>query len=316
MSTVFLFPGQGAQCSGMAQDLYEQSEAVRELFKIASTTLARDLADLLFNGSEDDLKSTNNTQVAMTLANISAAAVLRERGFSPAVVLGFSVGEYAALHEAGVLATETLFRIVAIRGEVMEKASRLADTPAGPSAMTAVLGLSYEEVLPIIESLSAEQVYVANHNSPTQLVLAGGAKGLAKAEAALSDAGAMKLIRLKVSGPFHSPLLASAREEFEKRIADLPFRDPQLPVISNVSARPLQNGEEARKMAGEQIISMVRWVDSEQYILDEGFITGAEDDLILEAGVGKVLCGLWRSLYKGVRAQQAGTLDAIYNLGT
>ena len=314
MGVVFLFPGQGAQYPGMAKDLYERSETVRALFDKAGTVLGKDMADLLFNGSEDDLKSTDNTQVAITLANISAAALLRERGLTPAAALGFSVGEYAALHEAGILDTETLFRVVAIRGEVMEKGSRQADTPAGPSAMTAVLGLPFEEARSALEPLQGEQVFIANHSSPTQVVLAGTAGGLEAAEASLTEAGAMKVIRLKVSGPFHSPLLANARKEFEEAIADLPFNDPQFPVISNVTARPLESGAEARRRAGEQIVSMVRWVDSEQYVLNEGFISNKEDDLVLEAGPGKVLSGLWKSFYKGLRARQVGTLDLIQKL--
>ena len=312
MATIFLFPGQGAQYSGMAKDLYEQSERVRGLFKTASTVLRKDMAGLLFDGSEDDLKSTDNTQAAITLTNISAAALLGEHGFSPAATLGFSVGEYAALHEAGVLDTETLFRVVAVRGEVMEKGSRQADTPAGPSAMTAVLGLPFEEARSAIEA--SEQVFIANHSSPSQIVLAGTAEGLDAAENTLSEAGAMKTVRLKVSGPFHSPLLKHARREFEERIADLPFHDPHLPVISNVTARPLESGDEARKRAGEQIVSMVRWVDSEQYLLDERLVTGTDDDLILEVGPGRVLSGLWKSFFKGLRAQPAGTLDAIQTL--
>ncbi|MGI9257184.1 MAG: ACP S-malonyltransferase [Salinispira sp.] len=312
MSTVFLFPGQGAQYPGMAKDMYEHSETVRKLFAVANAVLRKDMADLLFNGTEDDLKSTDNTQAAISLVNISAAALLREQGLKPAAVLGFSVGEYAALHEAGVLDTETLFRVVAIRGELMEKGARQADTSGGPSGMTAVLGLSFEEVRACVEPISS--VFIANYSSPTQIVLAGTAEGLEKAEEALTEAGAMKVVRLRVSGPFHSPLLADARKEFEKRIAGFPFNDPRIPLISNVTARPLENASEAKKRAGEQIVSMVQWVASEQYLLDEKIITGKEHDIVLEVGPGKVLSGLWKSFYKGLRAKPAGTLGAIQEL--
>lgn len=312
MSTVYLFPGQGAQYPGMAKDLYEHSETVRGLFKTANEVLGRDMADLLFNGSEDDLKATNNTQLAVTLANISAAALLQEQGLKPKAVLGFSVGEYAALHAAGVLSTETLFRVVAIRGEVMERGSRQADTPGGSSAMTAVLGLPFEEARAAVEGL--DNVFIANHSSPTQIVLAGTAEGLEKAEEVLDEAGAMRVVRLKVSGPFHSPLLKSAGKEFEERIAEFTFHDPQLPVISNVSAKPLESAAEARKRAGEQIVSMVRWVDSEQYLINTKIITAAEGDAVLEVGPGRVLSGLWKSFYKDLRAKQAGTLEAIDKL--
>ncbi|AHC13845.1 ACP S-malonyltransferase [Salinispira pacifica] len=311
MSTVFLFPGQGAQYPGMARDLYEGSDEVKNLFSTASGVLNKDMAGLLFDGSEEDLKSTDNTQAAVTLANISASAVLKEKGVTPAAVMGFSVGEYAALHEAGVLDTETLFRVVQIRGEVMEKGARKADTAAGPSAMSAVLGLPFEEARDVVSPMAGQGVFIANHSSPTQIVIAGTSQGLDAAEAALNDAGAMKVVRLKVSGPFHSPLLEDARTEFEERIGEFTFHDPRLPLISNVSATPIENGEQARKRAGEQIVSMVRWVDSEQYLLDKGFITGGEHDLVIEAGPGKVLCGLWKSFYKGLRGKPAGTLEAI-----
>lgn len=314
MSTVFLFPGQGAQYPGMAKDLYEASSKVRDLFSTASEVLNKDMAALMFEGSEEDLKQTDNTQAAVSLMNISAAAVLAEKGIVPDAVMGFSVGEYAALHEAGVLDTRSMFEIVAIRGEEMEKASRASDTPAGPSAMSAVLGLPFEEAREVVAPLSSQGVFIANHSSPVQIVIAGTSDGLDVAEAALNDAGAMKVVRLKVSGPFHSPLLASARSAFEERIASIPFADPQLPVISNVSGQPLSGASEARTRAGEQIVSTVQWVNSMQYLIDQNIITGSESDRILEVGPGRVLGGLWKSFYKGLRAVQAGTLESIEKL--
>ncbi len=311
MSTVFLFPGQGAQYPGMARDLYQQSDEVKRLFTVAGEVLKKDMAALLFEGSEEDLKSTDNTQAAVTLANISASAVLKEKGYRPNAALGFSVGEYAALHEAGVLDTAGLFQVVSIRGEVMEKGARAADTSGGPTAMSAVLGLSFDDARPVVENLKSRGVFIANYSSPTQIVIAGTAEGLEAAESALSEAGAMKVVRLKVSGPFHSPLLEDARKEFEERIAGIAFNDPQLPIISNVTGTPLNSGGEARRRAGEQIVSMVQWVKSEQYIVDQGIISGSENDLVLEAGPGKVLGGLWRSFYKELRAKSAGTLEAI-----
>ncbi len=311
MSTVFLFPGQGAQYPGMAKDLYEASDEVRGLFASASRVLGKDMAALMFDGSEDDLKQTDNTQAAVTLMNISAAALLRSKGFTPDAVMGFSVGEYAALHEAGVLSTQDLFEAVAIRGEVMEKGSRAADSPVGPSAMSAVLGLPFEDARAVVEPLAGKGVFIANHSSPVQMVIAGTAEGLDAAEAALDEAGAMKVVRLKVSGPFHSPLLESARKEFQQRTANLRFSDPKLPIISNVTGRPLESGDKARLRAGEQIVSTVQWVSSMQYLIDNSIITGAEDDLVLEVGPGKVLGGLWKSFYKELRAKPAGTIEAI-----
>lgn len=305
MKTVFLFPGQGAQAPGMARDLWESSQAVKDLFEIASAVAGKDLKKLIFDGSEEDLKSTDNTQIAMTLANISAAVVLSENGIKADYTAGFSVGEYAALYEAGVLGAEDLFRAVLIRGELMEKASRLHDLPSGNAGMSAVLGLPFANAAPLVRALADKQVYIANHSSPTQIVIAGSSDGLNAAEAALDQAGAMKVVRLNVSGPFHSPMLVSARAEFEERCASLTWNNPIKPIVSNVTGASIASGEEARKLAGEQIVSMVRWVDSMTWLKDHGV------SLVLEVGPGRVLGGLWRAFTKESKCLGAGTLDAI-----
>jgi hypothetical protein len=207
VKTCFLFPGQGAQYPGMAKDLWDASDKVKELFRQASEASGMDLARLLFEGSEEELKVTDKTQVAVTLANVAASLACRERGLEPAGFAGFSLGEYTALYEAGVIRLEDLFPIVKTRGLLMEKASRGADTAAGRAGMAAVIGLGYVEAVKALESLQGEKVCLANYSSPTQVVLSGTAEGLAKAEAAFDAAGARRFIVLKVSGPFHSPLL-------------------------------------------------------------------------------------------------------------
>lgn len=305
MKTAFLFPGQGAQAPGMAKDLWEASPAVKRLFETASSIAGKDMAALIFDGSEDDLKSTDNTQIAMTLANAAAATVLGELGVEADFCAGFSVGEYAALHQAGVLDAEDLFKAVLLRGRVMEKASRLHDKPEGNAGMSAVLGLPFEEAAPIVRGLESKQVYIANHSSPTQIVIAGSAAGLEAAEAALDKAGAMKVVRLKVSGPFHSPMLASARAEFEAGAAAWNWRDPKKPIVSNVTGAFVKTGAEARALAGEQIVSTVRWVDSMGLLRDQGAAR------ILEVGPGRVLGGLWKAFTKDSKCLSAGTLDAI-----
>ena len=305
MKTAFLFPGQGAQYPGMAKDLYEESQGVRDLFSRASDITGKDLPALLFEGTEDDLKVTDNTQIAVTLANISAAAVLKERGVEASSCAGFSVGEYAALYEAGILGLEDLFRVVVLRGQYMEKGSRASDGPEGPSGMSAVLGLPYEEAAPIVAGLAGDGVFIANHSSPTQIVLAGTASGLTKAEKALDEAGAMKVVRLKVSGPFHSPLLEDARRGFEQAIADVEFRDPVKPIFSNVTGTAIASGAEAKKLAGQQIVSTVKWVAC------MGEIASLGVERVLEVGPGRVLAGLWKSFTKELKALPAGTAEAI-----
>ncbi len=305
MKTVFLFPGQGAQYPGMAKDLYEQSQAVKDLFEQASQAAGISMTKLLFEGSEDDLKATHNTQIAITLANLSASAVLSEQGRSAELCAGFSVGEYAALAESGVLSAEDAFKAVLIRGEVMEAASRTCDSQQGPSGMSAILGMSYEEAAPIVQALSAEGVFIANHSSPSQIVIAGTARGLEIAESKLNDAGAMKVVRLKVSGPFHSPLLEQAKKDFAARAAALTWKNPTKPIVSNVSAAFISSGEQARDFAAQQIVSTVKWVDSMRLLTQSGA------SLVLEVGPGRVLGGLWKSFTKEIRCQSAGTLEQI-----
>jgi [acyl-carrier-protein] S-malonyltransferase len=174
--------------------------------------------------------------------------------------------------------------------------------------MAAVIGLSYDEAMEVLEGLKDDQVYLANYSSPIQLVLAGTMEGLDKAESAFDSAGAMKYVRLKVSGPFHSPLLKSARDEFERYLGDITFSDPLKPVYANVTGRIVTGGIEAKRMCADQITSTVRWVDEEQSLLQDGY------ERYLETGPGSVLSGLWKSFYKKIRCRKAGTLADIEEL--
>jgi [acyl-carrier-protein] S-malonyltransferase len=305
MKTCFLFPGQGAQYPGMAKDLWEASSSVKELFEKSTAVSGIDATKLLFESSAEELKATDKTQVAMTLACLCSSAVLKEKGFVPQGVAGFSLGEYAALHEAGVIRFEDLFPIVKIRGELMEKAARSLDSSAGAPGMVAVLGIPAEKAAAALESLGTAEVYLANHNSPGQVVISGTAAGLAGAEQALKSAGARRLIRLSVSGPFHSPLMARARAAFDEALAPFAFSDPRMPVFSNVTGRAIRTGAEAKELCGRQLVSTVRWIAVEESVLAAGF------DTLFEAGPGTVLAGLMRGLRPEVRCLPAGTLQSI-----
>jgi [acyl-carrier-protein] S-malonyltransferase len=305
MKRCFLFPGQGAQYPGMARDLWESSAGAKALFQAASDTLGMDMKKLLFDSSEEELKATDKTQVAMTLANLCSSAVLRERGVEPEAAAGFSLGEYAALCEAGVLRVEDVFPIVRIRGDLMEKAAQGLAADDGAPGMAAVLGLAAEKVISTIGPLAGEGIFTANHNSPTQVVVSGTARGLALAEKELKAAGARRLVRLQVSGPFHSPLLAEARAGFDTALAAFTFSDPSIPVYSNVTGKRISSGNEARRLLGEQLVSMVRWVDVQQGLLAEGY------DRFYETGPGTVLTGLLRALQPEAHCAPAGTLVSI-----
>ena len=305
MKTCFLFPGQGAQYPGMAKDLWEASHKVKDLFKKASEASGMETEKLLFESSEEELKATDKTQVAITLASLCSSAVLKEKGILPQGCAGFSLGEYAALCEAGVIRLEDVFPIVKIRGALMEKAARSLDSHTGAPGMAAVLGISSEKAAAILDGLAASSVYLSNYNSPSQVVVSGTAAGLEKAEEALRAAGARRFVRLSVSGPFHSPLMADARREFDDALAPFAFSNPAIPVYANVTGRMIRTGSEAKELCGSQLVSTVRWVAVEEALSADSF------ERFLEAGPGTVLCGLMRALRADARCEQAGTLLSI-----
>ncbi|MFA6507238.1 MAG: ACP S-malonyltransferase [Treponemataceae bacterium] len=308
---VFLYPGQGAQAPGMGIDLFTASKAVRDLFALASQVVGRDMVTLLRDSDADTLKRTDVSQPAITLANLAAAAVLKEKGVVPFACAGFSLGEYAALATAGVITVAEAFRLVTKRGEAMQKAAdKLAAADANGTApgMAAVLGLPPEKV----EALVAEWtkagmtgLYAANYNSPSQVVLAGTAAALTDAEARFKEAGAKRVIRLKVASPFHSPLLQEAADEFTEALTSAVFSDPKLPLFSNVTGKRVESGAEAKKFALRQIIEPVRWTS------EETAISALDPDAILEVGPGKVLQGLWKDCGSSAPCMLAGTLTDI-----
>jgi [acyl-carrier-protein] S-malonyltransferase len=285
--------------------MWETSLKVQELFQSASEALRIDMKKLLFDSTEEQLKATDKTQVAMTLACLCSSAVLKERGVTPAACAGFSLGEYAALCEAAVLKIADVFPIVRIRGELMEKAARSLDSTDGPPGMAAVLGLSAEKTVSTVESLAASGVYAANYNSPAQVVISGTARGLARAETELKAAGAKRLVRLQVSGPFHSPLMAEARDAFQAALDAFEFADPKITVYSNVTGKKVSSGKEARQLCATQLVSMVRWVDVQEGLFSDGC------ERFFEVGPGTVLTGLLRALRPQTPCFPAGTLVAV-----
>jgi [acyl-carrier-protein] S-malonyltransferase len=305
MKTCFLFPGQGAQYPGMAKDLWEASQSVRDLFRKASEASAMDVERLLFESTAEQLKATDKAQVAITLASLCSSAALREKGVRMDGCAGFSLGEYAALCEAGVIRFEDVFSIVKTRGDLMEKAARSLDAGSGAPGMAAVLGITAEKAEAVLLPLADSGVHLANYNSPSQVVVSGTAEGLARAEAALKAAGARRCVRLQVSGPFHSPLMEQARAAFAEALRPFAFSDPRIPVYSNVTGAMIRTGSEARELCARQLVSAVRWVSVEESLLADGF------DRFLEAGPGTVLAGLMRAWRPEVRCAPAGTLEGV-----
>ncbi|MDR2029027.1 MAG: ACP S-malonyltransferase [Treponema sp.] len=318
MAVAFLFPGQGAQYQGMALDFLKAGGELRALFALASDIMGQDMKDLLENAGDETLKRTDVSQPVITLANLAAAAFLKERGLSPAGCAGFSLGEYAALVVSAVISLEDCFRLVKARGRVMQesvdsiKAESAKKNPgAAPDTvepgMAAVIGLSPSQVETLIAQWTAEGLtglYGANFNSPRQVVVAGTAEALAEAQERFKAAGARRVLRLPVAGPFHSPLIAGAAEKFAPFLEKVSFKDPAIPLYSNVSGKPVRTGAEARELALKQITNPVRWIEEEEAIAASGI--GA----VVETGPGKVLQGLWKETGSALPCYAAGTVEA------
>jgi len=313
---VYLFPGQGAQYSGMAMDFLSSSTAVKSLFDTASEIFGKDVKELL-QSDADNLKRTDVSQPTITLANLAAAVYLGEQGYSPVACAGFSLGEYAALVSAGILDAPTCLRLIKARGEAMQKNSdSLREASGGDAAaapgMAAIVGLAPDQVESLIAQWSGaglKDLYAANINSPKQLVVSGTAAALTEAENRFKEAGAKRVIRLQVAGPFHSPLMADSAAAFAPVLEAATFNDPIIPIYSNVTGKKIASGAEAKKLALEQITNPVRWVDEEAAIAAAGgFAT------CLEVGPGKVLQGLWRDSGSEVPVYAAGTVEDIAKL--
>jgi [acyl-carrier-protein] S-malonyltransferase len=302
MKRSFLFPGQGAQYPGMCKDFYEKSETVKDLFSIADKVTGRDLKSLLFDGTVEDLKQTENTQIAVTLTNLSIRRYLIEKGITAEGTAGFSLGEFSAMVEAGILTEEQVLPMVIERGEIMARVAKENPALSGGSAMAAVIGMSSSDVSSNVEDV--KDAYAANFNAPTQTVISGTSAGVEAASAKLKEAGARRIIPLKVSGPFHTPLLEDAMKYFVEYLSGLEFKDPLKPMYSNVTGKRVGSGIEARELSGLQIISPVKWIDIETNILSEGF------DSCIEVGPGKTLTGFWKSASKEVSCLQTGTVEA------
>jgi len=288
MKHAYVFPGQGSQVPGMGKNHYESSAFAKKLFEQANEILGFRISDLMFNGTEEDLRQTNVTQPAVFLHSVIAYKSID--GVRPEMVAGHSLGEFSALVANGGLSFEDALRLVAIRAKAMQKACE-----AQPSTMAAVLALAdekVEEICAAVQKETGEIVVPANYNCPGQLVISGSLKGIDIACERLKAAGAKRAMVLPVGGAFHSPLMEPAKEELKKAIETTTFYNPTCPVYQNVVAKAVMDKEEIKKNLIDQLTGAVRWTQSVQAMIKDGARK------FTEVGPGKVLQGLINKIEK------------------
>lgn len=289
MAKAYLFPGQGAQFVGMGKDLYESNEKAKELFDKANEILGFRITDIMFEGTDEDLKQTKVTQPAVFLHSVISALCLED--FKPDMVAGHSLGEFSALTAAGALSFEDGLRLVYARAMAMQKACE-----AVPSSMAAIIGLPDDVIEKICAEISSvgNVVVPANYNSPGQVVISGNMEAIKEACAKLKEAGAKRALPLAVGGAFHSPLMEMARVELAKAIEKAPVSNPICPVYQNVDALPHTDPKEIKNNLLKQLTSPVRWTQSVINMINDGMTE------FVECGPGQVLTGLIGRIQKSI----------------
>ena len=287
----FVFPGQGSQFGGMGKELYDNNATAKALFDKADEILGFKITDIMFAGTDEQLKQTNVTQPAVFLHSVITAICLGDE-FAPAMVAGHSLGEFSALVAAGAISFEDGVKLVAARANAMQKACE-----ANPGLMAAIIGLPDEKVEEVCAQISAEGevVVAANYNCPGQLVISGTVDAINKACEALKAAGAKRALPLKVGGAFHSPLMQPAKDELQAAIEQTVFSAPKCPVYQNVDGKPHTDAEEIKANLIAQLTSSVRWTSSVQNMIADG----ADD--FTECGPGKALQGMIGRIDKNVK---------------
>src|SRR3989440_237296 len=311
MAIAFIFPGQGSQHPGMGKDLAEPFPAARQVFEKADEALGFALSDLCFNGPAEQLQLTENTQPAILATSAAALRAMQTENFpAPNFVAGHSLGEYSALVSANGITLNDALKIVRARGRYMQEA-----VPVGSGAMAAILGADLDLIARACEEAAQGQVCsAANINSPTQVVIAGDADAIDRAIALLKARGAKRAIKLNVSAPFHCALMKPAQERLAEDLNQIAFGDLATPLVTNVDAKPINTGAEARDALIRQVSQPVRWLESVEFLATQGVQS------LIEIGPGKVLSGLVRQISRELRclnvedeASLRATREAIAN---
>ena len=297
----FLFPGQGSQSVGMGREFFENFSLARRVFEEADDALHFSISKLCFQGPEETLKLTENTQPAMLTTSIACLRVLQnEKGFTPRLTAGHSLGEYSALVASGGLAFSDAVRIVRLRGRFMQEA-----VPVGEGAMAAVLGMEREELERLCEEAAGEEVLApANFNSPGQIVISGHTRAVERAIERVKQKG-KKAMLLAVSAPFHSPLMKGAGERLAKEIEPISVGELKIPVVTNVEAEINEDRNRVKPLLVAQVSSPVRWEESMKRMVQEGI------ERVLEIGPGKVLSGLMKRIDSKVETATIENLQTL-----
>jgi [acyl-carrier-protein] S-malonyltransferase len=301
--TVLMCPGQGAQRVGMGKDLAQRFPEARDVFSAIDDALDARLSRLMWEGPEDELTLTHNAQPAILAHSVAVLAVVRQRLTAPAAGAGHSLGEYSAHVAAGTLSEVDAARLVRRRGELMLSAGKLR-----PGAMAAVLGLATSEVQIACDESSGPDglAVLANLNAPDQTVISGDPEGVTRAGERCKARGAKRVIPLKVSGAFHSPLMASAVDGLREALTEATFADPAFPVIANASGEAVRTGVDAKRLLADQLTAPVRWVACMQAAAEV-----APAATFVEIGPGNVLAGLLKRIVPGAKAVTLGTAEEV-----
>ena len=292
MIKAFVFPGQGAQFVGMGKDLFDQSSKAKEMFHKANKILGFKITDMMFDGTDEDLRQTKVTQPAIFLHSVILASVLED--FDPSMVAGHSLGEFSALVANKVLTFEDGLKLVAKRANAMQKASEMQ-----PGTMAAVIGMEDDQVEKICASVSDSVVVPANYNSPGQIVISGSLDGVAAASEKLKEAGAKRVVPLSVGGAFHSPLMEPARVELAEAINETKFNPGICPIYQNVTGQSVTDPEIIKKNLVAQLTSPVRWTQTMLNMIANGL------NSVVEVGPGTVLQGLFKKVDRNLEMSSA-----------